>query len=188
MIITHHFPVDLPCYFQLGRANNFPVIESCPICKSQQKLKRHGFYNRYAIETDAEYRIPICRYKCPNPKCNKTFAILPDFLLPYFQNTLSSILQTLQLFWAYCVLLFSRQLVCFYRKRLMAKSKIIEMFFRLEGNKQIFPEDPIEKAIMLLNMIETLPRVTFIRKWHNHYISSFMAHSFYHGSPVAKTE
>lgn len=186
MIIPYHFQVNLPQYYSLGRDNAFPIIECCPVCNSQQRLKRHGFYERNAIEAGMEYRIPICRMICPNPNCKKTFSILPDFLLPYFQHTMEVVLQTLLQYWTCLIHILNRQLVWFYRKRFIVNSKTVEVFLREEGRREAFPEDKIKKAIMLLNVIKTLPRATFIRRWTNHFQNSFMANSFYRKTAILK--
>lgn len=60
MIYYHNFLVDLPRYAELGRANEFPELDCCPMCRAKNRLQRHGFYERTAIEGEDEvYRIPL---------------------------------------------------------------------------------------------------------------------------------
>ncbi|QQK79918.1 hypothetical protein HUG20_08490 [Salicibibacter cibi] len=94
-MIIHDFEMDLTTYAEKGLDNDFPAY-ACPNpeCSSINILHRHGFYWRYGIaEEDIEY-IPICRLQCP--VCKKTFAILPDFLIPYYQHTLHTVLDQVE--------------------------------------------------------------------------------------------
>jgi hypothetical protein len=186
VIYPHHFPEDLPRYAALGKANEFPNLDCCPICRAKNRLLRHGFYERNAIEHHESYRIPICRLRCPD--CGKTVSILPTFLLPYFQHTMAFILHILLTFWLTWGLLVSRQLRRFYEKRVYGKQTEMELFFREEGHRERFPNERKEKAITLLQMIQALGKATFVRRWWRHQVNSFMAASLYHGTRVAKTE
>ncbi|MEB3104136.1 DUF6431 domain-containing protein, partial [Ferviditalea candida] len=85
------------------------------MCRARNRLQRHGFYERNAIEADASYRITICRLICPD--CRKTVSILPTFLLPYFQHTMDFIIHILLAFWITRSSLCTRQLRRFYEKR-----------------------------------------------------------------------
>lgn len=186
MIRYHNFLVDLPRYAELGRANEFPELDCCPMCRAKNRLQRHGFYERTAIEGEEEvYRIPICRLICPD--CRKTVSILPSFLLPYFQHTMDFIIRILLAFWMACSPLCTRQLRRFYEKRAYGKQTEMALFFLEEGNWEVPPDTSKEKAIKMLQMIQALGKATFVRRWWRHRISSFMAHSFYHGARVAKT-
>lgn len=182
MVIVHKFPVDVRGYTVLGRNNDFPVIECCPCCGAVNRLHRHGFYERYAIEAGEMYRLPICRLICPD--CKKTFSILPDFLLPYFQHTVKFIIEILLAFWLSCMLLCTRQLRRFYEKRAYGKTKDIELFFRECGYREPLPADRKEKAIKLFRMVQDLGKSPFKRRWWDHRETSFMAHSEYHGTRV----
>lgn len=186
MIYYHDFQIDLPRYDELGRANDFPDLDCCPICRAKNRLLRHGFYARNAIEGETVYRIPICRLLCPD--CGKTVSILPIFLLPYFQHTIDCIIRILLAFWMSCRLLCTRQLRRFYEKRVYGKQTEVELFFREEGERTLWPENPKERAIKVVRMIQTLGKATFVRRWWRHRINSFMAAPLYHGARVAKTE
>lgn len=187
MIFYHNFLVDVPRYVELGRDNDFPELDCCPMCRARNRLQRHGFYERNAIDSEsAIYRIIICRLICPD--CRKTISILPTFLLPYFQHTMDFMLRILLAFWMTQIPLCTRQLRRFYETRVYGKRTEMELFIREEGYNEILPKEPKEKAIKLLQMIQALGKATFVRRWWRHRISSFMAHSLYHGARVAKTE
>lgn len=186
MIYPHHFPVDLSRYAALGKANEFPSIDCCPICRAKNRLLRHGFYERNAIEENESHRIPICRLLCPD--CGKTVSIMPTFLLPYFQHAMEYIIRILLAFWLTSCLLVPRQLRQFYEKRMYGKQTEMELFFREEGSREMLPSGRKEKAITMLKMIQALGKATFVRRWWRHQLSSFMAAPLYHGARVAKTE
>ncbi|CAM4026533.1 DUF6431 domain-containing protein [Paenibacillus alkaliterrae] len=186
MIYYHEFLIDLPRYAELGKENDFPDIDCCPICRAKNRLQRHGFYERNALEEEMTYRIPICRLLCPD--CGKTVSILPTFLLPYFQYTMACIIRILLTYWMTSSLFVARQLRRFYEKRVYGKQTEIELFFREEGEQILLPSAGKEKAIKMLQMIQALGKATFVRRWWRHRVNSFMAASLYHGSRVAKTE
>jgi hypothetical protein len=83
MIIIYHFGVNIQQYAKLGRGNLFPSIYGCKNCPYEGKLYRHGFYERGVITSSAYYRIPVLLLKCP--VCGKTYSVMPDWLIPYFQ-------------------------------------------------------------------------------------------------------
>lgn len=186
MIHYHNFLTDLSGYAALGKANDFPDISCCPICRAKNRLQRHGFYERNAIEGDEALRIPIFRLFCPN--CRKTVSIFPVFLLPYFQHTLDFMVRILLVFWTTCSQPCTRQLRRFYERRAYGKQTEMELFFREEGILEVLPVPRKERAIKLLQMIQALGKATFVRRWWRHRINSFMAASLYHGTRVAKTK
>lgn len=186
MIYYHDFLVDLPRYAALGKANDFPSIDCCPNCRAKNRLQRHGFYDRNAVEEEVVFRIPICRLLCP--VCGKTVSILPIFLLPYFQHTSDFIIRILLGFWMTYGLICTRQLRRFYEKRAYGKQTEMELFVREEGIQEVLPITRKERAIKMLQMIQALGKATFVRRWWRHRINSFMAAPLYHGAQVAKTE
>ena len=186
MIYYHDFIIDVPRYAELGKENDFPNLNCCPICRAKNQLQRHGFYERNAMEEEMAYRIPICRLLCPD--CGKTLSILPTFLLPYFQHTMSYVIRILLTFWKTSTLLCTRQLRRFYEKRVYGKQTEMELFFREEGERIVLPGTGKEKAIKMLQMIQALGKATFVRRWWRHRVTSFMAASLYHGTRVVKTE
>jgi len=163
----------LPSYAELGKKNSFPELEQCPQCKARNRLKRHGFYFRYAVEGEVVYQIPICRLKCPS--CKRTVSLLPDFLIPYFQHTLHTVITWLKDKLSNSTSHRSRQLAWFYLKRFFRQLNQVEMFFRALGWKEKSPSQIKEKAIKLLEMIRLFGEAPFLRKSRGHFKSNFMA-------------
>jgi len=173
LVIAYNFNSSLRDYAVRGVNNYFPRINRCPHCRGMVNLIRHGFYWRNAIEGEELFRIPICRLKCPS--CNKTVSLLPNFLIPYFQYTVSTILDRLKSSFIDRVITGQRQLTEFYRKRYLKQLKQVEMFFRDDGFREPLPTDSKEKAIKLLEMILALGKATFVRRSTGHFIDNFMA-------------
>ncbi len=182
MIYYHNFQLRLLQYAELGRENAFPEIDCCPMCRAHNRLQRHGFYERNAIENGTVMRIPICRLKCPD--CRKTLSLLPVFLLPYFQNTMVFIVQLLLSVWLLRPLQVSRQLRRFYAGRFQAKQTDIALFIRESGDRQSCEVSPDREALRLLERILMLDPADFVRQWWRHRLSSFMAAADYRGARV----
>lgn len=172
MIVPFETEQTLEQYAELGKKNDFPEVEQCPMCRGVVRLNRHGYYWRNAIEDEREYRIPICRLKCPS--CEKTVSLLPSFLLPYFQHTLQQVVTEIHKILIQGVRQ-SRQRVAFYRQRYMGQLKQVEMFFRAAGFRGRLPEITKEKAIKLIEMIRAFSEATFVKKARGHFRSNFMA-------------
>jgi transposase-like protein len=173
MIIIYDFNQTLESYVEQGIHNCFPEMEECPQCRAKTRLKRHGFYHRHAVEEGATYRISICRFKCPS--CGKTLSLLPDFLLPYFQHTLHTVISRIEEKLINKKNQGVRQLIQFYYKRFINQITNIEMFFRDRGWRGESPPYIKEKAIRLLEMICALGKATFVRKSRGHFRNNFMA-------------
>lgn len=173
MIVIYDFNLSLEEYAELGKANDFPEVEKCPHCRGVVRLRRHGFYWRNALEKGKQYRIPICRLRCPS--CKKTVSLLPDLLIPRFQYTLGAIIKRLQASLTGKITGYY-QLAQFYRRRFFRQLNQVEMFFRDEGFRGILPKDTKEKAIKLLEMILTLGKAAFLRRSRGHFANNFMAH------------
>jgi hypothetical protein len=186
MIIPHHFPVTIETYSLRGKKNDFPTFDCCPLCRAMNTLLRHGYYERNAIEEEACHRITICRLKCPD--CRRTFSILPDFLLPYFQHTLAFMIRILLALWQWGMQFCTRQLRRFYKIRLDGKLTEIELFLRKIGHLEAFPQKRSEKTAAFLLMIQTMERTIFTRRWWQHSITSLLSHSLYRGSQVVFTQ
>jgi hypothetical protein len=182
MIYYHNFQIELHQYAERGRGNVFPEIDCCPMCRAQNRLQRHGFYERNAIENNTVVRIPICRLKCPD--CGKTISLLPVFLLPYFQSTMAFIVQLLLSVWLLRPLQVSRQLRRFYMRRFRVKQTDIALFIRESGDRQPCEVFPDREAIRLLERIRARDPAAFAWQWWRHRLSSFMAAADYRGARV----
>lgn len=66
---------------------NFGYIE-CPNCKCSELIS-YGTYTRNIGLLDEYLKIKIKRIKCKN--CNNTHALIPSFIIPYYQNEVSYI-------------------------------------------------------------------------------------------------
>ena len=77
-----------------------PENEACPFCHARGNFVSFGSYQRYAVDINGEesvsHQISVRRVKCKN--CSHTHALLPDFLVPYSQHSLSFILRVLFLY------------------------------------------------------------------------------------------
>jgi hypothetical protein len=49
----------------------------------------HAWYDRWVYENEESLLLHIARYRCG--RCNKTHAILPDFIAPYRRHTIASV-------------------------------------------------------------------------------------------------
>ena len=57
----------------------------CPFCPEKHRLRRHGWYFRFALlPLLSPQRIPIRRLLCP--KAGRTVSLLPDFCIPKRQH------------------------------------------------------------------------------------------------------
>ena len=59
-----------------------------------QEFNIHGVYERNIIENNEEYKIKIKRVKCKG--CGKTHALLPVFILPYYQTKAEEIIECVE--------------------------------------------------------------------------------------------
>ncbi len=94
MIITSYFK-NITRYLDLGKEIYISPIYGCKFCNYEGMLHRHGYYSRNVITKYSIYRINILRVKCPS--CGKTHAVLPSFLIPYYQYSLEFIFECLYL-------------------------------------------------------------------------------------------
>lgn len=179
MIIIYECRQDIASYADKAKENEFPQVEQCPACKGRWSLHRHGFYTRNAVEEEACYRVVICRLRCKG--CRKTFSLIPDLLIPYFQYTVQSVVHQLKKYTrGEGKQEGTRQRVRFYWMRFMSQLQMIELFFRSQGWKEKCPKGQKEKAIKFLEMIVAFGEAPFLRRSTGHFTHNFMAHSFYH--------
>lgn len=94
MIITNYFK-NITKYLNLEKEIYTLPIYGCKFCGYEGLMHRHGYYSRNVITKYTIERINILRVKCPS--CGKTYAILPSFLIPYYQYSLDFIFECLYL-------------------------------------------------------------------------------------------
>jgi hypothetical protein len=175
MIVNYDFGIDLKEYAARGKKNDFPILEICPNCKcpSHGNLHRHGYYWRFGITEELTVKIPICRLKCL--LCKVSISILPDFLIPYFQHTIHTILERVQ----QCLLMKkahgSRQLQRFHLKRYLKNLNWIHSFFTDIGHVIGKTEDRKKEATKYMKMILDFGESPFLRRTWGHLSSYFMA-------------
>ncbi|SMB82695.1 hypothetical protein SAMN00017405_0955 [Desulfonispora thiosulfatigenes DSM 11270] len=170
----YDFKISPFIYEKLGVENKFPVLNTCPACKANVILKRHGFYYRNIYLLKRNLRIPICRYYCPS--CQKTTSLLPIFLIPYYQLPLKLIFTAIKEKILHGKNIFSlvRQHLSFLKKRFFKNLNIMEAFFRDLKFKDFIPKDINKKAMKIVKMIWVSPEETFSRKFFHHFSRSFM--------------
>jgi len=89
MIIITKLIKNIHKYLKLGKANVFSVKYGCENCGYEGKLHRHGFYSRNVITKYKVHKISVLRVKCPS--CDKTYSLLPPFVIPYYQYSFNLI-------------------------------------------------------------------------------------------------
>lgn len=181
---SHDFGIDFKTYAKKGKNNDFPIIESCPMCHSRKRLHRHGFYWRYGVTDLLVERVPICRQLCTI--CNKTISILPSFFIPYFQHTVDIVLRLLEDRISPGQVDGSRQLVTFYFKRFIRQLNWLHTFFvdQMGGYFNVGKTEK-EKATKYMKMIRDFGESTFFRRSKGHLSSYFMAPPLYHGQIIS---
>lgn len=176
MIIQYNFGIDLKEYEKRGKRNNFPVFDHCPNCHciSAGNLHRNGYYWRYGITVeDGALCIPICRLRCT--VCKVNISILPDFLIPYFQSTLHTVVEQIsQAIKGEKVGNVSRQLLSQHIKRFLDCLEWIHSFFVSLGHRLGFSKNRKKEAQKYMIMILDISVSSFFRKSWGHLSSYFM--------------
>ncbi|MEC5273647.1 DUF6431 domain-containing protein [Caldifermentibacillus hisashii] len=164
MIISHDFGISLEEYAINGKKNKFPTFDKCPNCNcvASGNLHRHGYYWRNVITEEEEVKIPICRIICLS--CKKTFFIIPDFLIPYFQHSLETIFKRIEQFLEKKKSKGSRQLLAFYWRRYQKKLRWIHSFFVDLGEEMGLSKDMKKEAIKYMKMIRDFGESLFLRR------------------------
>lgn len=175
MIISHDFGIGLKEYAFRGKQNDFPTFDSCPNCKciAYGNLERNGYYWRFGITEDTSERIPICRLKCL--VCKTNFSILPDFLIPYFQHTIHTLLNRIKQFLQRKRTNSSRQLLRFHLMRFYKKLHWVHSFFIDLGHTMGMSKNIKKEAIKYLKMILDFGESPFLRRSWGHLSKYFMA-------------
>lgn len=94
-MIIDNFLKNITKYLDLEKEIYILPVYGCKSCGYEGMLHRHGYYFRNVITRYYTKRISILRVKCPS--CNKTHAVLPSFLIPYYQYSLEFIFECLYL-------------------------------------------------------------------------------------------
>lgn len=175
MILSHDFQISIEEYAQRGKENEFPVLDQCPNCHCAAggNVYRHGFYWRNGITEDVTLRIPICRLKCL--LCEMSFSILPDFLLPYFQYTLHTILKRIREVLENKKGNSPRQLCIFHVRRFLKGIPWIHSYFVDDRKKKRILEKGKKEPLNYLKRIMNVGESSFLRKSWNHLSTYFMA-------------
>ena len=175
MIISYDFGIGLVEYGERGIENEFPLLDECPNCHcpAHGNLHRNGYYWRYGITNDVTLRIPICRIKCL--QCKVNISILPDFLLPYFQHTVHTVLDRVKHVLQKKKAKGSRQLVSFYYKRYLKGINWIHSFFIDIGLVSEMSGNIIKEATKYMKMISDFGESPFLRRSQGHLSTYFMA-------------
>jgi transposase-like protein len=174
MVKFHNFHQTVQEYYCRGKDNLFPTLISGPQpdCSDHDRLRFHGFYTRNALTFYGTFLIVIQRYFCPS--CKHTVSLLPSFLAPRFQYTLTVIFFTLfRMIISHLPLeqvarlvgafpghqAISHQHLVFYRKRLITNLPLILRFL---GSKEIvFSEDSHTRLQAILHQICWRPLPVF---------------------------
>lgn len=175
MMISHDFGMDLEEYAIRGKANDFPILDRCPNCNGlgHGNVHRNGFYWRYGITEETTIKIPICRFKCLS--CRVSISILPDFLIPYFQHTLHTVLMRVNQLLENKKANGGRQLLRFHLNRYFKSIHWIHSFFIDNGYGFGLSKDLIKEAKKYMKMIHDFAESPFLRRSWGHLSKYFMA-------------
>jgi hypothetical protein len=177
MIIPHDFNIELIEYADRDIDNDFPVFDCCPKCgcHAHGNVYRNGFYHRNAKTKDMDeyYRIPIRRMRCKS--CKGSFSVLPDFLIPYFQNTVDAVLGIVEEALNEADRHSPRQTKWYYKNRFMAGAKWVYHYLNNVVGRFNYPNTDGEAALVCLKRIFKIGcRNFFLASW-NHLDSYLMA-------------
>ena len=175
MIISHDFGIGLKEYGERGKINEFPLFDECPNCNcpGHGNLHRNGYYWRYGVTDDVTLRIPICRLRCL--QCEVNISILPDFLIPYFQHTIHTVLDRVNKVLQKKRAKGSRQILRFYYRRYIKGINWIHSYFIDLGMVSGMSKDIIKEATKYLKMILDFGESPFLRRSWGHLTKYFMA-------------
>ncbi|MDQ0233675.1 hypothetical protein J2S19_005032 [Metabacillus malikii] len=175
MIISHDFGIGVVEYEERGKNNEFPLFDTCPNCKcpAHGNLHRNGYYWRYGITEVVTLRIPICRLKCL--QCEVNISILPDFLIPYFQHTIHTVMKRVNQILKKKKAKGSRQLLRFHLNRYLKCINWIHSFFIGIGKICGMSGDIKKEATKYMKMILDFGESPFLRRSRGHLSKYFMA-------------
>jgi hypothetical protein len=157
------------------------MVVPIPVVPFRKRLRKHGFYSRWAITLDGVVLVWIQRYLCPH--CGHTTSVLPSFLAPHFQVSLLILgwvlhgLHQLKLStralvarWPHPSQPLSRQNIQYMRRRLKKKAQLCMAL--LEGD-----ESDVARVEELL--VKNLPKwdgidhfaYAFFEAWSHPFLS-----------------
>ena len=116
------------------------------------KFHKWGTYRRYVVEEEAEYQIPIQRYRCV--KCRKTYSYLPSFCLSghcYSADLVMKLLSALLLKIRF-VLGEMRRRAYIFLKRFVRLENLWLVFLRARGFGD-FPKNKQERTGKILGAL-----------------------------------
>jgi hypothetical protein len=174
MIISYDFGIELGEYASLGKGNDFPIFDRCPSCNciAHGNLHRNGYYWRYGINEDVGLCLPICRWRCL--ACKVNISILPDFLIPYFQHTLHTIVERVRSYLEGKRDADNRQQLSQVIKRFYHRLHWIHSFFVDIGHQLGLTKDIKKEALKYVKMIQDFGESPFFRRSWGHLSSYFM--------------
>jgi hypothetical protein len=151
----------LESYLKSGKKYDFPSpeIRRCHRCNKFVEFKKHGFYERYLVTTEYSGQIVIRRYICPI--CGCTISYIPDVCMPGFVFSTELIFKALYAYFkiiSYSAKELSRQLVKYYRARLISKTTAISATLREILPHARLPDKSLsieEKTRMVLLLIKS---------------------------------
>lgn len=175
MIITHDFGIDLVEYAERGTSNHFPTYNECPNCRciAPGNLHRNGYYWRNGITEEVTEVIPICRFRCL--ACGVNLSVLPDFLIPYFQYTIHTVLRRLEKLLQENKKNSGRQLLRFHLMRFMKNLNWVHSYLADIGQTFGVAGDIKNEATKYLKMILDFGESPFLRRSWGHLSKYFMA-------------
>lgn len=147
----------------MGKTNFYRPYH-CENCGYDGKLHYHGSYPRNVISLLGYHIIYIPRYICPS--CNKTYSILPSFLIPYYQYSFSFIFFCLYFIYIFNSSYdnfvniiktfnpdssFSKANIYFYSKRFSQISAIVNSFF-IDFDELYFDIDKTDPFSVLIKI------------------------------------
>lgn len=164
MMISYDFGIGLEEYELRGKANCFPVLDRCPNCNclGHGNIHRNGYYWRFGITEEITMKIPICRLRCLS--CKVSISILPDFLMPYFQHTLHTVLMRVNQILQRKKANGGRQLLRFHLTRYFKSIHWIHSFFIDNGHVFGLSKNRKKEAKKYMKMILDFGESPFLRR------------------------
>ncbi len=183
LALIHHFAISPQTYCLLGKQNLFPEVIGCPHpgCPFRGRLRKHGFYTRWAILLTGAQLAWIQRYLCPH--CRHTTSVLPSFLAPHFQYALIVLVWVLACIhrlglstravvrhWPQPSQPLSRQSIQLMRRRLKVKANLCQPFLDNAESTDLRIEELLLDNIPRFRGIHRFA-VAFFMEWRQPFLS-----------------